>query len=100
MEPEVFTEKETTQARQLLLEFGFPADGSGWDDRQRFKLYDQLSTLAFQLADDAIKHESQGESAESFYHQSNVAQCAMGLVAALGPFDHGSMGEAYQSSAA
>jgi hypothetical protein len=100
MESDAFSEKESAQARQLLEEFGFPVDGGGWSEIQRFKLYDQLSTLAFQLADDAIRRESQGEESESFYHQSNVAQCAMNMVASHGTFDQSMLQELYQAKTA
>ena len=79
-----FSEEDASRARELLSEFGFESSDNTWGEEQRFGLYDQLSKLAFELADDAMK--SNGETADQLFKESNVAMCAMKIVSEFGPF--------------
>ena len=78
-----FTVEDEQRARVLLDRYGF-IDDFGWSEERRFLLYDCLSRIAFELADEAINSET--TEALPLYKASNVAQCAMDIVARQGPF--------------
>ncbi len=78
-----FTVEDEQRAYSLLSVYGFSRD-LHWGEARRFALYDSLSRIAFELADEAVK--SSGTEANRLYKESNVAQCAMDIVARQGPF--------------
>lgn len=81
---EGYSSDETSRAHELLEEFGYIENDNAWTEDQRFDLYDQLSKLAFELADNAMKFE--GTDSKAQYSESTVAMCAMEIVGRAGTF--------------